>query len=151
MSGQRDTQQAFHATRAFTRAPLHKLTKRADYLHAKAGKRAHVAPFLLQARARDDGEPPRIGITVTRKVGGAVVRNRIKRRLKHAIGRIEGLGFQPGYDYVLIARALSFSVPFERLTGALDMALRKVHLEKGHDRDPNARANTHPNTRQSPQ
>lgn len=151
MNGQNDTEQAFHATRAFTKAPLHKLTRRADYLRAKAGKRAHVAPFLLQALARGDDEPPRIGITVTRKVGGAVVRNRIKRRLKHAIGRAEGLGFRPGYDYVLIARALAFNVPFERLTGALDMALRKVHLDKGHEIDPHARSNTRPNTRQSPQ
>lgn len=147
MSGQHKSEEAFHATRAFTKAPLHKLTRRADYQRAKAGKRAHVAPFIVQARARGDDEPPRIGITVTRKVGGAVVRNRIKRRLKHAIGRIEGLGFRPGYDYVLIARALSFSVPFERLTGALDMALRKVHQEKGHQTDPQAR----PTTRKNPQ
>lgn len=84
---------------------------------------------------------------MTRKVGGAVVRNRIKRRLKHAIGRKEGLGFRPGYDYVLIARALCYSVPFERLTGALDMALRKVHQEKGHPTDPQARPSASNNPR----
>lgn len=106
-----------------------------------------MAPFVVQARARGDDEPPRIGITVTRKVGGAVVRNRIKRRLKHAIARKEGLGFRPGYDYVLIARALSYSVPFDRLTGALDMALRKLHQEKGPQTDPEA----HQSARTNPQ
>lgn len=106
---------------------LHKLHKRGDYLAAKRGKRAHCAPFVLQTRRRDDTDPPRIGITVTRKVGGAVVRNRIKRRLKSAIISPSGLGFRPGYDYVLIARANAESVPFDALTSALKSGLNKVH------------------------
>ncbi|MEQ8657466.1 MAG: ribonuclease P protein component [Hyphomicrobiales bacterium] len=112
------------------RAPetaLFKLNRRSDYLAAKRGKRAHCAPFVLQARRRDDTEPPRIGITVTRKVGGAVVRNRIKRRLKSAITSPAGLGFQAGYDYVLIARALAECAPFDALTSALQSGLNKVH------------------------
>lgn len=82
---------------------------------------------MLQARRRDDDDPARIGITVTRKVGGAVVRNRIKRRLKNAVATHQGLGFRAGYDYVLIARALSASVPFDALTSALKSGLNKVH------------------------
>ena len=106
---------------------LDRLTQRKDYLAAKRGTRAHCAPFVLQARARGDSEPARVGITVTRKIGGAVVRNTIKRRLKSAIARGEGLGFRVGYDYVLIARPLAASVPFDTLTGALKKGLKSVH------------------------
>ncbi|WP_375571333.1 ribonuclease P protein component [Ahrensia marina] len=106
---------------------LLKLNRRSDYLAAKRGKRAHCAPFVLQARHRDDTHPPRVGITVTRKVGNAVVRNRIKRRLKSAITSPAGLGFQAGYDYVLIARARAESAPFDALTSALQSGLNKVH------------------------
>ncbi|MFK7792622.1 MAG: ribonuclease P protein component [Devosiaceae bacterium] len=110
---------------------LTKLNRRADYRAAKAGKRAHCAPFVLQARQRtehgSDADPARIGITVTRKVGGAVVRNRIKRRLKSAIATSQGLGFQSGYDYVLIARTMAANAPFDALTSALESGLKKVH------------------------
>lgn len=81
----------------------------------------------MQSRRRNDTEPPRIGITVTRRVGGAVVRNRIKRRLKSAIATERGLGFRPGCDYVLIARPLAASVPFASLIEALQRGLAKVH------------------------
>jgi ribonuclease P protein component len=109
------------------RPALSKLHRRGDYLAAKRGKRAHCAPFVLQARRRGDHAPARVGITVTRKVGGAVVRNRIKRRLKSAITSPAGLGFRTGYDYVLIARALAASAPFDALTSALTSGLNKVH------------------------
>jgi ribonuclease P protein component len=106
---------------------LDRLNRRADYLAARSGQRAHCAPFVIQARARGDDAPARIGITVTRKIGGAVIRNRIKRRLKHAISDSEGLGFRPGYDYVVIARVLAASAPFAALTSALKSGLKKVH------------------------
>lgn len=106
---------------------LLRLNARRDYLAARDGKRAHLAPFVLQMRERGDAYPARIGITVTRKVGGAVVRNRIKRRLKSAIAGTQGLGFRAGYDYVLIARTLAASAPFDALTSALQSGLNKVH------------------------
>ena len=81
----------------------------------------------MQAKARFDDHPAKIGITVTRKVGGAVLRNRIKRRLKAAIAAHEGLGFRRGYDYVLIARPQAANAPFDALTNALKTALKKVH------------------------
>ena len=107
--------------------PLRRLLRRSDFVAAKRGDRAHQAPFVLQCRRRDDREPARIGITVTRKTGGAVVRNRIKRRLKSAIAGEQGLGFRPGYDYVLIARPLAASAPFGELVRALKRGLETVH------------------------
>ncbi len=123
-------QSPFAGTRRQADRHLCRLTRRADYLAARGGKRAHCAPFVLQARARNDDAPARIGITVTRKVGAAVVRNRIKRRLKSAVATSEGLGFRSGYDYVLIARALAASAPFDALVGALHGGLKKVHADK---------------------
>lgn len=108
-------------------APLGRLIRRQDYLAAKRGQRAHQAPFVMQSRHRSDADPARIGITVTRKVGGAVMRNRIKRRLKSAIATQRGLGFRPGYDYVLIARPLAASMPFASLVKAMERGLAKVH------------------------
>ncbi|MEM6712818.1 MAG: ribonuclease P protein component [Pseudomonadota bacterium] len=114
--------------------PLTKLTQRADYVAARGGKRAHTAPFVLQCRQRGDENPARIGLTVTRKVGGAVTRNHIKRRLRSAIASSEGLGFLAGNDYVLIARAEAAILPFEALTEALKAGLRKLHSDKRQKR-----------------
>ena len=62
---------------------LTRLTQRKDYLAANAGKRAPMPGFVLLVRARGDADPVmRVGITVSRKVGNAVVRNRMKRRFR---------------------------------------------------------------------
>ena len=64
---------------------------------------------------------------MTRKVGGAVVRNRIKRRLRSAIASSQALGFQAGNDYVLIARHAAATIAFDALTASLEKSLKKVH------------------------
>src|SRR5919106_3350340 len=59
------------------------LRKRSDFLAANAGRRAATPGFVLLVRDRQDGDPAkRIGFTVSKKVGKAVVRNRMKRRLR---------------------------------------------------------------------
>lgn len=82
-----------------------RLTQRADFLAAaKAPYRAQGC-VVVQMRAREDGSDDiRVGFTATKKVGGAVVRNRAKRRLRAAAqALIPELGVA-GHDYVLIAR-----------------------------------------------
>ena len=68
-----------------------RLRRRADFQRVARGRRANAESFALQARARADAEigeaSPRVGFTVTRKIGGAVERNRIRRRLKAALRR----------------------------------------------------------------
>ena len=66
-----------------------RLRRRADFQRAARGKRAQAESFALQSRLRAEAEGgeagPRVGFTVTRKIGGAVERNRIRRRLKAAL------------------------------------------------------------------
>ncbi len=83
--------------------------------------------FVLLVRRRDDGDPTiRLGITVTKKVGNAVVRNRMKRRFR-ALGRelLPDSGV-PGADHVLIGRSDGIERSFDRLRGELAKALAKI-------------------------
>ncbi len=85
--------------------------------------------FTLQAAKRppDDGlATPRIGFTVTRKVGNAVVRNRIRRRLRAAIQVAEPLEAKADCDYVLMARREALTRPFADLVDDLRRAFRAV-------------------------
>jgi ribonuclease P protein component len=106
------------------------LRKRADFLAANAGKRAATPGFVLLVRDRADRDPAiRVGFTVTKKIGGAVVRNRMKRRFR-ALARellpTEGLA---GSDHVMIGRSGGIERDFQRLRSDLSGALRKVRGE----------------------
>src|SRR5215203_2427428 len=82
------------------------IRKRADFLAANAGRRAATAGFVLLVRDRQDGDPAkRVGFTVTKKIGGAVVRNRMKRRFRALAREIVPAHGQAGADHVMIGRA----------------------------------------------
>ena len=93
---------------------------------AAKGRKAATHGLVLQALPRDDAEPARLGFTVTKKVGNAVVRNRTRRRLKEA-ARLE-LAEHPvsGVDLVLIGRDATRGRDFPVLRDDLRRALRKV-------------------------
>jgi ribonuclease P protein component len=91
-------------TPAMASAPL-RLKRRAEFLRVAAkGRKAAMPGLVLQALPRGDNAPARLGFTVTKKVGNAVIRNRTRRRLKEA-ARLQ-LKEQPlsGVDLVLIGR-----------------------------------------------
>ena len=67
---------------------MERLKQRADFLAAATGTRAPAAAFVLQARKRADEGPARVGLTVSKKVGNAVERNRVRRRLRDRVDRI---------------------------------------------------------------
>ncbi|HYW15419.1 MAG TPA: ribonuclease P protein component [Allosphingosinicella sp.] len=103
------------------------LTRRADFLAANRGRRAPMPGFVLLVRPREDGDPRiRLGITVTRKIGGAVVRNRMKRRFRTlARDLLPGNGIA-GADHVLIGRQGGIERDFGLLRVELGKALAKV-------------------------
>ncbi|MAX00911.1 ribonuclease P protein component [Stakelama pacifica] len=103
------------------------LTRRADYLAANRGARAPMPGFVLLVRARDDGDATkRIGITVSKKVGNAVVRNRMKRRFRALVRDVLPDSGIAGADHVLIGRPGGIERDFSRLRVELKKALGKL-------------------------
>jgi ribonuclease P protein component len=103
------------------------LTRRADFLAANRGRRAPMPGFVLLVRDRGDADPAmRLGITVTRKIGGAVVRNRMKRRFRALARELLPERGVSGADHVLIGRAGGVERDFALLREELSKALRKL-------------------------
>lgn len=119
--------------------PPARLKKRADFLRAAKGQRAQARAFSLQAiRRKDEAEagPPRFGFTVTKKLGGAVLRNRIRRRLKEAVRLAPGLSARPGFDYVVVGRQAALDQDFTALQEDLARAITEVHARAPTPRHP---------------
>ncbi|MCV6546785.1 MAG: ribonuclease P protein component [Cohaesibacter sp.] len=109
-----------------------RLKKRAEFLTAAKGVRIPRRGFVLQAICRkpDDPAPARVGFTVTKKVGNAVVRNRIKRRLRE-LARLHGPHIMmDGHDYVLIGRRAALHLDFDQMVadfrGAIGQAAKQL-------------------------
>jgi ribonuclease P protein component len=88
--------------------PLGRLTKRAEYQRVSRGRRIAVETFTLQSRRREatdlEAANARVGLTVTKRVGGAIERNRVRRRLKEALRAAAPLEAERDHDYVLVVR-----------------------------------------------
>jgi ribonuclease P protein component len=108
---------------------MERMRQRADYLAAAAGAKASAGAFMLQARRRPDAGPPRVGFTVSKKVGNAVERNRVRRRLREIVRLAPADRIRAGHDYVLIGRRAALALPFARLAAELDGALDRVQRE----------------------
>ena len=104
-----------------------RLKIRAEFLRAAArGRKAAVHGLVLQAFTREDTDPLRVGYTVTKKVGNAVVRNRTRRRLREAARLLLAGQALPGVDLVLIGRDATRGRPFGQLLDDLCRALGKA-------------------------
>jgi ribonuclease P protein component len=107
-------------------APL-RLKRRAEFLRvASRGRKAAVHGLVLQALVRPDDGPARIGFTVTKKVGNAVIRNRTRRRLKEAARLLLQDRPVAAVDLVVIGRDSTRSRPFRELMDDLHRALAKA-------------------------
>ena len=103
-----------------------RLKQRADFLAAASGAKVATAAFVLQERHRDDDGPARIGFTVSRKVGTAVERNRVRRRLRDIVKRAAAESLRAGYDYVLVGRRTALSRQFDQMIDDFRNALRRL-------------------------
>lgn len=106
------------------------LTKRADFLAANRGLRVARPGFVLLARP-NGGQGIRYGITVTKKIGNAVVRNRMKRRFRELLRSALPAHGLDNHDHVLIGRAGGIERDFSKLAEELDIALGRAAEGKG--------------------
>ncbi|WP_155264603.1 ribonuclease P protein component [Sphingomonas segetis] len=103
------------------------LTKRADFLAANGGLRATTPGFVLLVRDRKDSDAAmRVGFTVTKKIGGAVVRNRMKRRFRALAREVVPARGIPGADHVMIGRSKGIERDFAQLRSELAGALDRL-------------------------
>jgi ribonuclease P protein component len=117
---------------------MQRLRHRGDFLAAKTGAKAPFSGFVLQARDRREDGPVRVGFTCSKKVGNAVERNRVRRRLREVVRLSSAGGMRRGYDYVLIGRRAALDLPFSRLTEEFERALGRVHIARRLRKDSNS-------------
>jgi ribonuclease P protein component len=133
----RDHDQTDHAEAAAPRtvkaAAFARLKKRSEFLAVAKGARMHEAAFTLQAQSDPErGEPParRFGLTVTKKTGNSVERNRMRRRLREALrlsgaAQADALAGGPR-DYVVVARREVLARAFHLLKDDLVRTLERI-------------------------
>ena len=105
---------------------MDRLRQRADFLAVANGARVSSAAFAIQARRRDDQGPIRVGFTVTKKNGTATERNRIRRRLRELVKRLDVISMRPHHDYVLVGRREALTRNFAVMVDDLRSALRRL-------------------------
>lgn len=105
----------------------HRLTRSGDYARIRREGRSRAHPLLILAAAPNGGETTRVGLTVGKKIGSAVARNRVKRLLREA-ARARLVRIRPGYDVVLIGRPDTADSGLEPVGAALEQLLRRADL-----------------------
>lgn len=116
-----------------------RLLKRREFLRTQRRGRRYVSALLVVYAARVDRAWSRLGVTVSRKVGGAVVRNRVKRRLREAFRRNKAQ-LPVGYDFVWIARVGAGQATWEELSAqALAASAQAVKSKSGRRRSGGSR------------
>jgi ribonuclease P protein component len=107
-----------------------RIQKRADFLACAKAPHCARGAVLIQARARDDSPIVRAGFTATKRIGGAVERNRAKRRMREAARLILPDLAHPGFDYVFIARGGVTTRPWPRLLDDVKSALIRLAADR---------------------
>ncbi len=105
---------------------MDRLRQRADFVAVADGARVNSAAFVVQSRRRDDDGPIRVGFTVTKKNGTATERNRIRRRLRELVKRLDVISMRPHSDYVLVGRRAALNRDFATMLDDLRSALHRL-------------------------
>jgi ribonuclease P protein component len=108
-------------------------------LAAASGVKISTRAFVVQMRDRRDDGPARVGFTVSKKVGNAVERNRIRRRLREIVRHATAEAARPGRDYVLVGRRAGLNAPFGGLLEDFKSALRRLDAPRGKATEPELR------------
>src|ERR1700732_2569578 len=108
---------------------MDRLRQRADFLAVANGARAGSAAFVVQSRHRDDDGPIRVGFTVPKKNGTATERNRIRRRLRELVKRLDVITMRPHSDYVLVGRRAALTCDFATRLEDLRSALHRLERQ----------------------
>jgi len=110
---------------------MERLKRRSDFRAAAQaaarGARASARAFVLQARRRAEAGPPRVGFTISKQVGNAVERNRVRRRLRALVRGAPAASLCAGHDYVLVGRRAALKSRFDDMMQDLTVALLRVH------------------------
>ena len=114
---------------------MDRLRQRADFLAVANGARISAAAFVVQSRRRDDDGPVRVGFTVTKKHGTATERNRIRRRLRELVKRLDVISMRPHSDYVLVGRRAALNRDFSTMLDDLRSALHRLDRQPSKARD----------------
>jgi ribonuclease P protein component len=109
---------------------IRRIQKRSDFLACAKAPHCARGAVLIQARARDDSPLIRAGFTATKRIGGAVERNRAKRRMREAARLILPDLAHPGFDYVFIARGGVTTRPWPRLLDDVKSALLRLAADR---------------------
>ena len=114
------------------------LKKRAEFVVIRGGFRWSGPSFLIECKSRPFqskvGESPRFGFVVTKKLGNAVLRNRIRRRLKSAVNELAPEFADPTCDYVIVARKPALDCEFQIIRNDMKAAFKKLKSrQKRHD------------------
>jgi ribonuclease P protein component len=116
-----------------TLRPADRLKRRSEFRAVQErGRKHHTPHFLVMVLPRGDDGPPRIGVTVTRKVGNAVQRNRVKRLVREVFRRNRER-FPRGCDVVWIAKAGAPDLDYDAVLGELPV---RWHLPRPAERSP---------------
>src|SRR5262249_2718414 len=127
---------------ASSKIRIDRIKRRADFLRAQKFRRQYAPSLTVESCPSPEGVPSehcRVGFTASRKVGGAVERNRAKRRLRAAAAEVLPLLGRKGHDYVLVAKVATLSRPYASLLADLTKAITGANAElearakRGHE------------------
>jgi len=121
---------------------MERLKRRTDFRAAATGARAPAGAFTVQARNRAESGPARVGFTVSKQVGNAVERNRVRRRLREIVRLAPAAALRAGHDYVLVGRPAALKAPFGEMMREFGAALHRIHEGKPGGRGETSAATT---------